>query len=336
MFVTLVLINERFGLVPLRRARYLLILWFPFMMLFAYGLTAISRWSIVSGIVVIIWSISGWTMYRDPLFLEHIGTIDAVQYYPPMHDYVVELKDIGTNLMIMLSGLQGRILSIIRVSMVKAQQIIIWRHSLAEMVCLFRNTLMPKRLVGDMPKKLANNPYLLFTYNPQDMPENFDLAQAPIWNEEYIACDVVIDKPTLYVQRYIYHTLTCDRDYAPIVYDNGVTIVDKYADYDPQTHTVRIVTGFEVADEKLLYEYNVSLQIITSDWQNVGQIDRHLHDDLLKWYVAELSTDGLAPGDYRVMVVVYETAAGKGVNGTDSMTGESGTILPITVFTIEE
>ena len=98
------------------------------------------------------------------------------------------------------------------------------------------------------------------------------------------------------------------------------------------------VTGWEAVDEQLLYEYNVSIQIHTAEGQNTGrQIDRHLYDDILKWYVAELPTTGLPPGDYRVMVIVYDRETGEKVSGTDLATGESGTILPIAdEFAIKE
>ena len=186
-----------------------------------------------------------------------------------------------------------------------------------------------------IPDKLANNPDLLLTYNPLDKPDNFDIAR-DIIQRDYITCEVVIDKTDLFVQRYVYRSFDCNREYAPIRYENGVTIVDKDAQYDATTNAVRILTGWQVADEQLLNEYNVSLQIVTGDWQNVRQTDRHLSDDLLKWYVAELSTEGLPAGDYRVMVIVYDRDTGEKVMGTDLITGETSTILPITVFTIEE
>ncbi|PJF20429.1 MAG: hypothetical protein CUN56_16220, partial [Phototrophicales bacterium] len=85
------MINERFGLVPQRRARYLLILWFPCLTLLAYGLTSIPRWIWFTTVAVVIWCVAGWQLYRLPSFMDYIGTMVIVQHYPPLQDYVTAL-----------------------------------------------------------------------------------------------------------------------------------------------------------------------------------------------------------------------------------------------------
>jgi len=334
MFVTLVLINQRFGLVPLRRARYLLILWFPFLILCAYGVTSLPRWWFFTAGLILIWGVSGWNLYRLPSFLDHIGTIDAVQFYPPMQDYVFQLKDKVRP--------HDYVVGFTDANFVNHEG----KHDKStadyymEAQLGIDGVFIPAyfdadELETDIPEKLANNPYLLLTYNPLDMPENFDIVMSII-QQEYIECDVIIDSAELFVQHYAHQFLECDREYAPIVYENGVTIVDKDVEYNATTDTMRILTGWEVANENLLYEYNVSLQVVTGDWQNVGQTDRHLHDDLLKWYVAELSAQDLPAGDYRIMVIVYQRDTGEKVIGTDLISGETETILPIAIVTIPE
>jgi hypothetical protein len=332
MFVVLVLINERFGLVPLRRARYLLILWFPFLLLFAYGLTCVPYWFIVTTGLIVIWGVSGWNLYRLPSFSDHIGTIDAINFYPPMHEYLVEFDGKTRS--------HDYIVGFTDANFVNKKG----KHNKStadyymEAQLGIDGTFVPsyfdvEELKTDIPDKLANHPYLLLTYNPLDKPDNFDIV-LDIIRQDYIACEVVIDKSGLFVQRYVHRSFACDHEYTPIVYANGVTIVDKDVQYDSATNIVQILTGWVVADEQLLYEYNVSLQIVTNDWQNAGQTDRHLHDDLLKWYVAELSTEGLSAGDYRVMVILYHRDTGEKVIGTDLITGETGNILPLLTFTI--
>lgn len=334
MLVTLIFINERFGLVPLRRARYLLILWFPFLMLFAYGMTAVPRWVIVTAGLVMMWGVSGWNLYRLPSFADHIGTIDAVNFYPPMQNYIVELEG--------KTRPHDYVVGFTDANFVNKES----KHGKStadyymEAQLGVDGTFIPsyfdaEKLEIDIPEKLANHPYLLFTYNPQDKPDNFDIA-LNIIQQDYIACEIIIDKADLFVQRFVHVSFTCDRKYAPIVYENGITIVDKDVQYNSTENTVQILSGWEVADEHLLYEYNVSIQIVTGDWQNVGQTDRHLHDDLLKWYTAELPTENLEAGEYRVMIIIYHQENGEKVIGTDLVTGETSTILPISVFTVEE
>ena len=55
----------------------------------------------------------------------------------------------------------------------------------------------------------------------------------------------------------------------------------------------------------MLEEYNISLQIIASDGQNVRQIDRHLYDNIVPWSVIELSTADLPADDYQLTLILY-------------------------------
>ena len=106
-----------------------------------------------------------------------------------------------------------------------------------------------------------------------------DLHQAI--QADFKACEVLFDLPELFAQRYVDRAIECDREYEPIHYENGIKIVDKFGEYDSERETVRVVTGWEVADEALLYEFNVSIQILTPDWRQVSQYgdrDSHLHN----------------------------------------------------------
>ena len=120
------------------------------------------------------------------------------------------------------------------------------------------------------------------------------------------------------------------------MYQSGVTLVDRFAQYVPEEQKVNILSGWEVENDEALYEYNVSLQFITPDGQRLGaQIDRHLYDDVFKWFSAELSTEDLPPGDYRVMVIHYDRESRKKVGGVDLVSGREDNIFPIVSFTVE-
>jgi len=176
---------------------------------------------------------------------------------------------------------------------------------------------------------------VILSYQPNDLPENFDIMK-DIIEELFAPCDIVVDDARLFAQRYVDSALSCDHESEPIEYDNGIIIQDKFIDYDDRQDNVRVVTNWQVNDASLLDDYNVSIQIVTPDWQNVGQTDRHLYDEIVPRYWADLSTEGLPTGDYRVMVIVYHNETGEKVAGTDLTTEETATLLPIGVFTIED
>ena len=329
----LLIVNEAIGLIPIQRARYFFSSWGLLALVIGIGLAWLRQW----WIALLIWCAfmtSGFMLRDAPDYQDYQGTVSAVNFYPPMHDYVFALKGhirphdfvVGftDSNFVNRNGKHG-----------KSTSDYYMQTLLGNDGAFIPSYFDADELEADIPEKLANNPYLLLTYNPTEKPENFDLALGII-EEDYVACEVIIDQDNLFVQGYVHELLACDREYAPIVYENGVTIVDKNVSVDASTNNVRILTGWEVADEQLLYEYNVSLQIVTSDWQNMGQTDRHLHDDLLKWYVAELPIGDLPAGDYRVMVIIYQRDTGEKVTGTDLITGETSTILPISVFTVKE
>ena len=127
--------------------------------------------------------------------------------------------------------------------------------------------------------------------------------------------------------------MACGHEPAPIAYENGIKVIDRAARYVPESNLVQVLTWWEVEDEQLLYEYNVSMQIITPDWQNARQEDRHLYE-LPPWDVIELSTEGLPPGDYRLMMILYHRDTGEKASGTDLTTGEKAKIWPVLSFTI--
>ncbi len=186
----------------------------------------------------------------------------------------------------------------------------------------------------NIDEQLGGHPYLLFAYEPDDRLPLYEQVAAVI-EAEYAACAVLVRQDDLFVRRFVDKSLACDRGYQPIHYDNGIKIVDKFGGYDAARESVRVVSGWEVADEAQLDQYNVSIQIITPDWQKVGQApDRHLHDNVLKWYVAEISTAGLSAGTYRVVVILYDRQSKAKVAGVDQSTGETGNILPILEFSV--
>lgn len=185
-------------------------------------------------------------------------------------------------------------------------------------------------------EQIDDHPYLLLAYDPAVTPLFAAQAAAAI-EAEYASCEILVDREDLVVRRFVYQTLACERRYQPIHYDNGIKIVDRFGDYDRERGSLRMVTGWQIAHEAQLDEYNVSIQILKADGQKAGQAgDRHLHDDVLKWHAVEIATADLPPGDYRGVVILYDRASGAKVSGSDRATGETATIHPAVEFRVEQ
>ena len=332
MCLSLLLLNEHFKIIKTTRIRYFLILWFLFVILFAYSLTSISRWLIVIVPFLLLWGIAGVQLERSVNIFDYAGMRTDVRVYPPLHDYADNLnnKTRERDYLIGFSETWG----------------VNWdrKHGWSP-VDYYVNTLLgiegvfvssgirAWELRRDIRKLLNERLYVLLAYNPENQSQFVDKT-LEIIQGDYVPCAVLVDKPDLLIQRYVHSVMGCDHEPAPIAYENGIKVIDRAARYAPESNLVQILTWWEAADEGLLDEYNVSMQIINADWQNVRQEDRHLYE-LPPWDVIELSTEGLPPGDYRLMMIVYHRGTGEKVSGADPTTGETVKILPILSFTIE-
>ena len=334
MLLSILLINEVINLILLDRLRYFLLLWIPGTIILAYTITAVPHWKVIACIFLVAWGLAAAQFYGSPTLLSRVGGAARTRLYPQLQHYSYLLQDQARSGDFLLGFTQD--------DKVNTR----WRfpYSVADYyvqaLLSVEGYFIPPQLTGaelleDLADLSRNQAYILLAYDPLALPSSLP-AVLEFLKADFAACTELVEQERIYIQRYARRFMPCEKPYAPIHYDNGIKIIDKFADYDKEQKTVRVVTGWQVADEAQLQEYNVSLQILTPDWQMMAQSDRHLYDDVLKWYVAELSTDGLPPGDYRVVVILYDRYSRAKVSGTDLTSGEVGTILPILAFTVEK
>lgn len=333
MLLTFVVLNELFGFIPLSRMRYFLIMWFPFVLLLARGLSQMPRWTGLSIAVLFLWCVAGFQYYHSSAILPYIGGMAKPRDYPQLQNYVHQLRDEVRSEDFLLGFTRDNYVNFDHKHGKSASDFYTQLH-LGIDGAFVRSRAVGAWLVDEMGRLIDGHPYLLFAYERGNEPDG--LAGAIYFmDSRYRPCDVLVDNSALFVQRYVDPMLDCDRSYAAIRYDNGISVVDRVARYDPQAATLSALIGWDVPDVGMLLEYSVSFQVLNPDWENVRQHDRYLYDNLLKWSVVELSTDGLPPGDYRLVIVLYHSRSFEKVSGVDLSTGETGTILPILTFTVE-
>lgn len=327
--------NELVGLIPLRRSRYFFITWGMWALVIGSGL-AWFKWRWAPLVILAVYLVSGFALRRADDYLLHQGTVGIVHAYPPLGEYVQALRG-KTEPQDFLVGFSDTGFVNSRGKRVKSTG-----DYYMETLLGIDGIFVPSFFSGDelerfLTTNLDSYPHLLLTYDPTSQSGNLAEVRT-LLERDYQPCEMVLDEPDLVVQRFVDSALTCGRGYQPIHYENGIMIVDKFADHDREEDVIKVVTGWEVADRELLDLFNVSIQIIAADWQNMRQAsDRHLYDKVLKWYEVELSTADLPPGEYRVVVIVYDRYHSSAkVSGVDLTSGEVGTILPIYYFTVGE
>ena len=330
--LALEIVSWRFDLLAINRMRYFLLLWFPCMILFAYSVTSLPHSLKLSALFILIWCLSGFQFARSEQILEFSGHA-AQGKYPPLQRFAASLQGqtgyhdylLGFSESLGINKNRSRYDWSIADYYLKAQLGIdgVFLHT----------SLKRYRLEQDTRGILREHPHVLLAHDPSDVPPNYARALEIIQEATYMPCAVLVDKPDLLIQRYVHSVMDCDHEPAPIAYENGIKVIDRAARYVPELDLVQILTWWEVEDESLPNEYNVSMQIITPDWQNMRQEDRHLYE-LPPWDVIELSTADLPPGDYRLMIILYHRDSGEKVSGADLTSGESANIFPIATFTI--
>ena len=210
MIVILLVASWRFRWISVSRMQYFLNIWIPVVILFAYGLTSMPRWPLVTGLFLLLWGIAGLQLERSIDIYNYTPKRHYITEYPPLHDYAENLNNkvserdyligftkdwtinrdkdhdwsIADYYMNVLLGIEGEF---------------IWPEKRGE------------ELESDMRDILDEHPYALLAHNPSDVPVNY-AETLGIIQEGYIPCAVLIDKPDLLIQRYVHSAMGCGHE----------------------------------------------------------------------------------------------------------------------------
>lgn len=333
MMLTLFLLNGVFRVIGINRMRYFLLAMPFFVIVLAHLLLSFRRWGAIALLFALVWMAGGYRIDQLAERWTYGGHHTLLMEHPPLQQFADALRGV--------TRAQDFVFGFAPSPMINWGLKHGWTTAdyytqvgLGIDGGFINARLRGEELEQDIVDRLDNNPFLIFVYDPSDKPIIFDDVLAAV-QADYTQCEVMVNLDTVFAQRYVYHSLSCDREYQPIHYDNGIKIVDRFGEYNEDIKSIRVVTGWEVAHESQLDQYNLSIQLLTSDGTNVRQADRHLYDNILKWYVEEITTDGLSPGGYHVVAILYDRYSKAKVNGTDLISGLSAKIHPIMQFEIE-
>ena len=336
MVALLLLANDQFALIAVTRIRYFLLAWILLVVIFACGLVSLPRWKLPTVVLLAIWFVAGSQFGQSADFSTYYaGAKASASNAPPLSQIVTRLRG--------RAGPQDFLLGFYE----SYDPNYVWQvHSAGSVADYYLNTQLGidgaflhanrkrYRLEEDVRSILRSHPHVLLAHDPLKVPLNYARTLAII-EEDYLACASLVEERALRIRKYAHPVMGCNHQPAPIDYDNDIRLIDRAARYDADAEVVQALTWWDVPDGEMLNQYNVSLQIITSDWQNIRQIDRHLYDGLVPWSVIELSTADLLLDDYQLMLILYNRENGSKVPGVDELSGESAGILPIASFSID-
>ena len=334
MTVSLLVLHALDPFVSTRRLRYFLVALTFAMPLAARVVSLLPAWQVAVPLILIVWLAGFHNIYRLAEDWRYAGHHSLLPAHPPLHRFADALQHkvrpqellLGFTAADFLNdGLHYGFSTVDYYA-----QTVLGVHG-----AFIYTGLQGSELREAFARRVGNHPHLTFVYQPHDLAANFNDVLA-LLESQYSPCEVVVDAEGIFAQRYSYRALDCARQYRTIAYDNGVNVVDRFAEFDRERQSIRVVTGWEVADEMQFEQYNVSIQIISADWQSMAQApDRHLYDDVLPWYAVELPTAGLAAGDYQVMAILYDRDTVKKAPGVDLLSGISSDIHPVLSFRVD-
>lgn len=312
------------------RTRYLFVLWFALVIPFAYGISSLPRR--LQLMILAIW-IAVFFIDIRPDQVPCVSS-DSCIYRPSSLELLRQTP--GPREIFLSSFDQSdtanrtRVVRAHRYSMVDFYLRELGFHSLAV------RSKRSQDYVESVYKGLANDyRRFLLGYDPSKLAPNF-FQLIELIETEFVACNIVIEAPPIRVQRFVDRLIGCDHRAEPIVYSSNISVLDRFAQYHSAEKILKVMTWIEpeYLDQERLY--NVSWQILTPNLQNIRQVDRHLHDStVLPWSTIEMSTKGLAPGDYRLVLILYRSDTGKKDYYLDTATGQESGFLPVLDFTVE-
>ncbi len=315
-------INWRYGIITSTRLRYFLVVWFLIAIIIAFGLTSIRHWKPVAVLFTILWSVAGYQFLQSGEVITYAGLMARDRQYPPLHDYVYTLSGKTQYLDYLIGFSENDRVSRVSYNSSNSTSDYYLGTQLGIDGTFLHSSKKRYRLEQDVREILQSHPHVLLAHDPSDEPLNYARTLSII-EEAYMPCTSLVEEPALRIRKYTHPVMDCDHQPAPIDYDNSMRLVDRAARYDADTEIVQALTWWDVPDEKILDDFNISLQIINAGWQNLRQIDRHFYDNLVPWNIMEVSTAGLPSGDYEVVLIVYSRQTGAKLSGVDKASGES-------------
>ncbi len=329
-----VLVSWMFDLITLSRMRYFLLLWFPCIVILAYSISLLSRSTVIIVILVAIWALARISFGRSGEILQYAGFSAASSKYPSLQYFTSSLKDKVSQDDFLIGFSES-------LSLNEKREGYDWSISDYYLDAqlgidgLFLHTNLKRyRLSEDTRAILKAHPHILLAHDPSNVPPNYANTLALV-QEVLMPCDELVGEPALSIRKYAHPVMGCDHERASIHYENGARLLDRATRYDAADQRIEVLTWWDVPDDEMLNQYNISLQILTSDWRNVRQIDRHLYSGVVPWNVIELRTDGLPPGNYRLALILYDRLSGDKVSGFDSARNESESVIPLLSFGLD-
>ncbi len=325
-FAAYLLLKLILGEALITRMRYLFSLWFLFVALLAYSVTFFPRW-------LLIFFLAAWC-------IAFLADMSRTLWPPPSHftlyriDALDALRELEAPQEIFV-GAFGEASGNVRKGIHEYSMVDYYLRQIGWDSIRLRLRNSPEHISSAYRKLYNQYGRFLLGYQATKPPDWFAALKKHI-EADYIACAMILDDPTMRIARYVDRLIGCEHQPASIVYNNGIQILSR-ASFLPEEEKLRILTWIETASPEQQDKYNISWQLISPDWRNLRQIDKHLNDpSIMPISRFDLSVADLPPGAYRLMLILYSRSSGAKIHFPDPSTGLPSGFLSVLDFVAAE
>ena len=175
----------------------------------------------------------------------------------------------------------------------------------------------------------------IFYQTSKTDPTEATQIEAVMQELNYQPCKTVTAGIDTIVTQYLWDTLNCQAPQLAASYQTDVIDYQFYAaELDRAASTILFSDQWTAQGDDGLENYKMSYQLITSDWNNVAQLDLPLvHEGKLRLFSIDIAN--VPAGTYRLMAILYDKDSGERQDWLNSAGGLSN-MLTLTEIVIPE
>jgi hypothetical protein len=337
VLILAVILNAWLGL--LTEMRYLILLWPVVAILFGAGL---ARWVASRGmlaLILVVWALVGvWSAINASPLMVAFNSPSSDTYNNSLGNAFRTLPWDTLRETIRQRGQPGDVLALHRPDAVWAVQGVFdyYLHDTP-----VRPVIMETLSGGETGDEYFRSAQQFIDDAPRvwlavdkTIPPNFRLG---VFQESlaqgYASCGTVFNLPNMKLDLFV--RVPPENNGAMLTFGEG-TGVDLLEPLPEMAEgELQVLLGWSIAPEVPPNTYSVGLHIENAQGQLVGQLDNRLPGTGFTCQPVTLSLANFPPGEYRLLMMVYDWASGERLDGHHAGTGEDGDRLMLGAFRIE-
>jgi len=325
--IMLALIAHFTNLIVASGMRHHLAGWLPLALFIVTGLYALYCFRKWLGLLVLLWVIAG-LVFQTPADLQHDGRTQTFSH-PPVQ--IISRLALQAEQKPIIIGYRYSAFLVSWPSHINYSK---REHYFGQHNIAFEVTDNPEGLENYVRSRAITEPSIWVFYQTS-MTDTAKVVefQAVMHKLNYQPCETIEMGVDTMVTQYLWDTLNCQPPQLAASYQTDIIDYQFYAAELDAAHSKLLFSDQWTAQgDDRLENYKMSYQLITSDWNNVAQLDLPLvHEEQLRLFSIDIAD--VPAGTYRLMAILYDRDSGERQDWSNS-TGGLSNMLTLTEIVI--